>query len=328
MQYRWLGTTGIQISAVSFGAGPVPALLTRSNAAADQRATVRRAIEAGINWFDTAATYGDGRSELALGQAFAELGGPDVHIATKVRLSPEGLGDIRDQVLSSVEASLRRLQRPRVTLIQLHNSITARRGDLPTSITPHDVLGPAGVLAAFEILRRDGLALHCGLTGLGETAALREVVRSGGFQTVQTPYHLLNPSAGTNFAPAGVEADYGNIIGECARMGMGVLAIRVFAAGALAGQPPSDHTRTTKFFPLAIYESDARRAAALARELPPETDLKELAVRFSLSHPGVSTALIGFSLPEQIDHAAAVADRGPLQPELLCRLERWWQEHC
>lgn len=327
MQYRLLGTTGIRISVVSFGAGPVPALLTRSDAVARQRATIRRAIEAGINWFDTAATYGEGQSESALGAALAELDAADVHIATKVRLTPEGLGDIRGQVFASVEASLARLRRPRVTLIQLHNSITARRGDLPTSITPDDVLGPAGVLAAFETLRREGLALICGLTGLGDAAALREVIRSGGFQTMQTPYHLLNPSAGNPISPAGAEADYGNIIGDCTRAGMGVLAIRVLAGGALAGQPPSAHTRTTKFFPLAIYESDLRRAAALARDVFPGTDIRQLAIRFSLGHPGVSSALIGFSSSEQIDEAALAAAREPLEPELLSRLERWWQEH-
>jgi aryl-alcohol dehydrogenase-like predicted oxidoreductase len=328
MQYRLLGTTGIRVSVVSFGAGPVPALLTRPDAEDRQRTTIRRAIDAGINWFDTAATYGEGQSEKALGAALAELGANDVHLATKVRLAPEGLGDIRGQVFASVEASLARLRRPRVTLIQLHNSITARRGDLPTSVTPRDVLGQAGVLAAFESLRRNGFALHCGLTGLGDVAALREVIRSGGFQTVQTPYHLLNPSAGKPFAPTGVEADYGNLIGECAGRGMGVLAIRVFAGGALAGQPPSDHTRTTKFFPLAIYESDLRRAAALARELSPGTDIRELAIRFSLDHPGVSSALIGFSSSGQIDQAASAVAREPLGPELLSRLERWWQEHC
>src|SRR5262249_40824625 len=69
MQYRPLGTTGIRISAISFGAGPVPALLTRDDAATEQLATVRAALEAGINWFDTAPTYGKGPSKSSLGTA-------------------------------------------------------------------------------------------------------------------------------------------------------------------------------------------------------------------------------------------------------------------
>jgi L-glyceraldehyde 3-phosphate reductase len=263
---------------------------------------------------------------LSLGRALRELSADHVHIATKVRLTAEGLGDIRGFVRESVDGSLQRLGRPRVSLIQLHNSITARRGDQPTSIDVADVLGPGGVLAAFRELREKGLVDHCGITGLGDAAALREVVQSGGFETIQAPYHLLNPTAGAAYAPSGIEADYGNIIDDCARQQMGVLAIRVFAGGALAGQPPSAHTLTTKFFPLAIYERDARRAAALVEELAPPLPLRELAVRFALSHAGVTSALIGFSSPAQIDETLAAAERGPLDPELIQRIERWLRQ--
>jgi aryl-alcohol dehydrogenase-like predicted oxidoreductase len=327
MQYRPLGTTGIRISAVSFGAGPVPGLLTRGDAADTQRTTLRRALDAGINWFDTAATYGDGQSELSLGRALRELSADHVHVATKVRLSTESLTDIRGFVHRSVRESLQRLGRTRVSLIQLHNSITPRRGDQPTSITPADVLGPKGVLETFRELREEQLVDHCGLTGLGEVNALREVIGSGGFESIQAPYHLLNPTAGVSFAPAGIEADYGNIFDDCARQGMGILAIRVFAGGALAGLPPSAHTKTTKFFPLAIYERDSRRAAALAKEVGPFPSLRELAIRFVLSHHSVSSALIGFSSPEQIDEALTFAERGPLDRQLVATLYHWLQHH-
>lgn len=322
MQYRALGTTGLRISAVSFGAGPVPALMTRAEGADRQLATIRRALEKGINWFDTAPTYGDGRSESSLGAALSVLDPSDVHVATKVRLPVEQLGNIRRFVVDSVEASLARLKRPQVALLQLHNSITARRGDQPTSTTADDVLGPGGVAEAFTTLREQGKIAHLGLTGLGDVPSLIEVLRSRLFDTVQVPYHLLNPSAGSVFAPTGSEANYGNLIAECERLGIGVLAIRVFAGGALAGQPPSAHTRTTKFFPLAVYERDQKRARALSAELPAETDLKELALRFVLSHHGVSSALVGFSAPNQIDEAIEFAARGPLDAELLTWLAR------
>lgn len=323
MHYCPLGKTGIQISAISFGAGPVPALLTRADAENTQRETIERALAAGINWFDTAATYGDGASEIALGRALRALSADHVHIATKVRLTTEGLSDIREFVRRSVLQSLARLGRPRVTLIQLHNSITPRRDDQPTSIAVDDVLRPHGVLASFEELRNEGLVKHLGLTGLGDPASLREVIRSGGFETIQAPYHVLNPTAGAPFAPAGVEADYGNIFSDCADQGMGVLAIRVFAGGALTGQPPSAHTLTTRFFPLALYEQDAQRAAAFNKELALPLPLDELAVRFALSHPAVTSALIGFSSPAQVDAALAAAEAGPLDIELTRRIERW-----
>jgi aryl-alcohol dehydrogenase-like predicted oxidoreductase len=322
MQYRPLGTTGIRISAVSFGAGPVPALLTRSDAADLQAETMRAALDAGINWFDTAPTYGDGQSESSLGAALARLAPSGAHVATKVRLTVDGLTDIPRYVRESVDASLRRLQRPRVSLLQLHNSITPRRGDLPTSITPEDVLGSRGVAEAFGALRRAGTAAYLGLTALGDVASLLEVVRSRLFDAIQVPYHVLNPSAGSVLVPAGIEANYGNVIGECERLGIGVLAIRVFAGGALAGQPPSTHTRTTKFFPMPVYERDQERAAALAPDLPAGLSLPELALRFALGHPGVSSALVGFAAPEQVAEAVEFAGRGPLDPEFAVWLSR------
>lgn len=325
MQYRALGTTGIRISAVSFGAGPVSALMTRAEGADRQLATIRRALEKGINWFDTAPTYGEGQSESSLGTALSVLDSSEVHVATKVRLPAEQLGNIRRFVMDTVEASLARLKRPRVTLLQLHNSITARRGDQPTSITADDVLDPGGVAEAFTTLREQGKIAQTGLTGLGDIPSLIEVLRSCLFDTVQVPYHVLNPSAGSVFAPAGSEANYGNLIAECERLGIGVLAIRVFAGGALAGQPPSAHTLTTKFFPLAVYEHDQKRAGALAKELPEQTDLKELALRFVLSHRGVSSALVGFSAPDQIDEAIEFTERGPLDAEQLTWLARRMQ---
>src|SRR5262245_22752385 len=148
LNYRPLGSTGIQISELSFGAGPVAALMTGRKSEL-QRMTIQRALDIGINWFDTAATYGDGRSETNLGAVLCELGATErVHTATKVRLMPEHLSDIKANVQASVIASLKRLGLARLTLIQLHNSITANRGDQPTSIAPRDVLGKGGVLEA------------------------------------------------------------------------------------------------------------------------------------------------------------------------------------
>jgi aryl-alcohol dehydrogenase-like predicted oxidoreductase len=322
MQYRSLGRTGIGVSALSFGAGPVPAVMTAGDPAR-QRAVVARALEAGINWFDTAAGYGAGESERALGRVLRELDAASrVHVATKVRLSDADLGDIPAAVQRSVAGSLERLGLVRVTLLQLHNSVTMRRGDEATSITPDDVLGPCGVLATFEQLRRDGIVAHLGLTALGQPAALRAVLESGEFATIQVPYNLLNPSAGATVSEEFPEANYGNLIDDCHRREIGVFAIRVFAGGALVGQPPSAHTVQTKFFPLDLYQRDVQRAARLRDVLSGRMELKDAAVRFVLGHAGVSSALIGFSEPSQIDAAVRAMEQGPLPDNVLDSLNR------
>jgi aryl-alcohol dehydrogenase-like predicted oxidoreductase len=314
MHYRPLGKTGIAISAISFGAGPVSALMV-GNEGDRQRMVIEYAIGQGINWFDTAATYGSGLSEESLGRALQQLGNPPVHVATKVRLMGDDLNDIPAAVRRSVAASLTRLRLPRLTLLQLHNSITVRRNDEPTSITPADVLGPGGVAEVFAQLRAEGLATHVGLTGIGQPVALREVIRSGHFETMQIPYHVLNSSAGREVPADFAETNYGNVIADCAQAEMGVLAIRVLAGGALAGNPPSPHTLKTPFFPLDLYQRDQQRAARLQEILGPTRPLPAEAIRFAVAHPQISSALIGFAQTSQIDEAIeALEMNSPVLP--------------
>jgi aryl-alcohol dehydrogenase-like predicted oxidoreductase len=314
--YRTLGRTGLEVSAVAFGAGPVSGLMTGTDFAA-QLATVQGALAAGINWFDTASGYGNGQSEANLGRVLSELGASDkVHIATKVRVLPEALDDPGDYVRRSVEDSLKRLGVPRVTLLQLHNGITRQRGDEPAAITQNDILAARGVAEAMAQVRDAGLVRHIGLTGTGHPDAMREVVSSGTFDTVQVPFNALNPSAGVPDSAAG-ETDYGHIISDCAAMKMGVFAIRVFAGGALLDQPPSAHTLKTPYFPLALYERDLERAKRLRERVAGRLTPTELAVRFALSHPGVSSAIIGFGSPEHVDEVARLPLDKPLPPDLL-----------
>lgn len=298
---RTLGRTGLRVSAVAFGAGPVSGLMTGPDRDA-QLATVRRALDAGINWFDTAPGYGGGASEANLGRALADLRATEVHVATKVRVPPDAADEPGEYIRRSVEGSLTALGLDRVTLVQLHNGVTSTRGDEPASITPRDA---RGVAAALRRLQDEGLVRLVGLTGTGYPAALAEVIGSGEFDTVQVPYNLLNRSAGGG--PADGEADYGDAIGTAAGQGMGVFAIRVYAAGALLDQPPSAHTLTTPYFPLALYERDLARAARLRERVAGRMAMGELAVRFVLSHPAVTSAIIGFGSPRHVDEVARLA---------------------
>jgi aryl-alcohol dehydrogenase-like predicted oxidoreductase len=107
MQYRTLGRTGLQVSVVALGAGPVSGLMTGDDADR-QTAVVRRAIELGINWIDTAAGYGQGQSEASLGRALAALNAASrMHVATKVRITPEGCAHPRGCTTRSLPAAVR-----------------------------------------------------------------------------------------------------------------------------------------------------------------------------------------------------------------------------
>ena len=120
MEYRTLGKTGLRVSALGFGCGNVGGLIIREEPRTRVRA-VARAIEAGINYFDTASMYGNGQSEQNLGQVLNELK-PDVYVGTKVRIRPDEMGDMRGAIQRSVEASLTRMAREQVDLIQLHTT--------------------------------------------------------------------------------------------------------------------------------------------------------------------------------------------------------------
>ena len=315
-----LGQTGIYVPRLSFGAGPVSGLMT-GNDRRQQCAVIERAIDLGINWFDTAATYGEGTSESNLGQALEELGvARKVHVATKVRLMPDQLGNLRDNVERSIQQSLKRLRIEQISLLQVHNSITTQRGDEPTSLTPADLLGREGVLEAVQPFVKNEVVRHLGLTGIGHPEPMREVVRSGEFATIQVPYSLTNPSAGQPMSADFPEADYGNIIRECTDQKMGVFVIRVFAGGALVGNSPSDHTHKTRFFPLDLYQRDQSRAKQCEAVLPEKMQLREAALRFAISHPGVTSAIVGFGEPEHVELAAEMLKQGPLPEDLASQL--------
>src|SRR5260221_13956278 len=124
MQKRKLGRTGLEVSVLGYGAGAVGGLFTKG-AAADQERAVARAIEAGINYFDTAALYGNGESERNLGRVLKSLKA-DVGVGTKVRLGGQHRADVGKAIVQGMEDSLKRMGRDHVDLFQLHNPLVAK----------------------------------------------------------------------------------------------------------------------------------------------------------------------------------------------------------
>src|SRR6201984_2177565 len=124
---RRFGRTGLDVSLLGFGCGAVGGLMIKGTAA-DQERAVGRALELGINYFDTAQMYGNGESERNLGRVLKSLK-PDIFVGTKVRVPDGERSRIGTAVTASLEASLQRLQLDHVDLFQLHNHITADGSD-------------------------------------------------------------------------------------------------------------------------------------------------------------------------------------------------------
>src|ERR1051325_6498548 len=149
MQLRAFGRSGMRLSVLGFGCGAVGGLMVRGDPADQQRA-IARAIDAGVNYFDTAVLYGDGLSEKNLGRALRALKPEGVVVGTKVRVPPGA--PIADAVTTSLDGSLARLGLERVDILHLHNPVTGAGGGSALSIA--QVLDD--VVPAFERLRREG----------------------------------------------------------------------------------------------------------------------------------------------------------------------------
>ena len=137
MEKRKLGRTGLDVSLLTFGCGAVGGLMTKGDPA-DQTRAVQRALELGINFFDTAPLYGNGASETNVGRIFRELK-PDVVLGTKVNVPPDQKSNVAAAINQSIDESLKRLQRDHVDLLQLHNSISPE--GRPRDLHPDVVLG-------------------------------------------------------------------------------------------------------------------------------------------------------------------------------------------
>lgn len=325
MQYRTLGGTGIKISEIGFGCGNNAVLMVRASFEEQLRA-VRRALDLGINYFDTAFAYGLGRSEENLGKILNELGASAV-VSTKIRLEPEAAGDLKSATIQAVEAGLKRLQKKSVDLIQLHNRVMLERNPGKRfSLTPKDVLGRKGVLEGFKEMRDQGKVGYFGFSGLGDPEALHEVVDSGEFHSVQAYYNLLNPSAGQTI-PSGFSAlDYGRLINRAAAKNMGIAVIRVLAAGALTSNPDAGGGSSPEALsPGSDYAVDLERAEKV--KFVVDDDIKSLtqaAIRFALMKPEVSAVLVGFSNTGHIDEAVACSGAGGLSEKAMARLRKLW----
>jgi aryl-alcohol dehydrogenase-like predicted oxidoreductase len=320
MEMRVFGRTGLRLSVLGFGCGAVGGLMVRGDPL-DQERTIARAMAAGVNYFDTAVQYGNGESEKNLGRVLHRLKPSDTVIGTKVRLPSASFGRIADAVATSLEESLTRLRRDQVDIFHLHNAITETGGGETLSV--RQVLDE--IVPTFERLRQQGKTRFLGLTAVGDTAALHQVIDAGAFDSAQVVYNMLNPSAACELPKNYPAQDYRQLFEQTRQAGVGVIGIRVLAGGALSGSTDRHPIASPPPEPIGSamsYDADVARARRLMPLVKEgfAASLTEAATRFAISHSAIGTILVGIATPHQFEDALAAVAKGPLPPAALERL--------
>ena len=312
MQYAILGRTGLRVSRVGCGGGGIGQVWGPTTEAESVR-TIHRALELGVNFFDVAPSYGNGKAEEALGRALQGRQ-EQVVVATKVRLAAEEMHDVAGAVRRSVEASLRRLRRETVDVLHVHNRFTPRRGDLSHSLSAADALGP--VLDAYRQMQHTGKTRFIGISAMEpDVPTVRRIMHSGHFDTVLAYYNFLNWTA-QEPAPPGVSLwDNGQIIPLAKSLGMGVIGIRSHAAGALTQQVDRPIPPGT---PLAHDVASAQILGFLLEG--PIRTLSQAAMVFCLMNRDIATTVPGVKNVAEIEELVGCVALPPIPPQHLTRL--------
>ena len=318
MRYVRLGSTGVKVSRICLGCMSYgttewrPWVLTEEAA----RPFIRRALEQGINFFDTADVYSSGVSEEILGRAIRDFAKRDqVVIASKVHSAmgdgPNDKGLSRKHILSAVEASLRRLGTDHIDLYQIH------RFDPETPIEE--------MAEALDILVRSGKVRYIGASSMFAWQFMKSLAiqaREGlaRFQTMQNHYNLAYREEEREMMPL------------CVDQGIGVIPWSPLARGRLAGSKSAGTQRsTTDEYQNRLYNKQEAldapviaRCAEVAKErgVPPS----QIALAWLLSKPGIVAPIVGATKPHHLDDAIAASEI-TLKPEEIGRLEELYQPH-
>jgi aryl-alcohol dehydrogenase-like predicted oxidoreductase len=310
LDYRPLGRTGVQVSKLCLGTMMFGAWGNTDHD--DSIRIIHRALDAGINFVDTADVYSDGESEEIVGKALTGRR-DDVVLATKFWGSmdddPNRGGVSRRWIIAEVENSLRRLGTDWIDLYQMHR---------PVPDTDLDE-----TLGALADLVRQGKVRYVGSSSFsaGQMVEAQWVARERGrqrFVTEQPPYSIL---------VRGIELD---VLPTAARHGMGILTYSPLAGGWLSGRWTADSSPTSPArqrlaarFDMSLPENQRKlEAAEQLAKVADEVGLPliELAVAFVVNHPAVTSAIIGPRTMEQLDSQVPAADV-VLDPTVLDRID-------
>ena len=314
MEYAQLGRTGLTVSRAGFGGGGIGQVWGPTSER-EAIASVHRALDLGITFFDVAPSYGDGKAEEALGKALEGRTEPVV-VATKVRLRADEMADVSGAVRRSVDTSLRRLRRDSVDVLHVHNRFTAARGEVADSLSADDVLGP--VLDAYREVQQAGKTRFIGLSAMDHhVPSMHRILETGEYDTVLAYYNLLNRTAQAPPPDGATLFDNGQIIPLAKSHDMGVIGIRSHAAGALTDaldRPPRPGD--------ALMQKDLGSAGKLGFLLEgPIRTLSQAAMVFCLMNPDIHTTVPGVKNVAEAEETGGCVGLPPIPPEHLEELQ-------
>lgn len=313
MKYRTLGRTGFEVSEIGYGAWGIGGKQWLGGTDDESTAALRRAIELGVNLIDTALAYGDGHSEKLVGEVVRRAE-RKIYVATKVPpkngIWPAQTGtSIREvfpyaYIVESAEESLRNLGLETIDLLQLH-------------VWQPEFLAADDWRRAFEDLKRGGKVRSVGISVTEhDPDSVLDAVRTDLIDAVQVIYNIFDQAPERNLLPL------------CLEKNVGVLARVPLDEGALSGTM----TESTKFpsgdFREYYFRGDrkkqvVRHVDALLKDLGPSGGpLPDLALRFCLAHPAVTSVIPGMRTVKHAESNSRLPDLGALPGSTLAILKR------
>ena len=317
MKIRRFGRTEFKISQLTFGGGWVGGILIDPDKEIMHKA-LSLASEKGINWIDTAESYSEGKSEKNIGDLLSSFSNDTFQISTKARLDPNSSECIVSQIDRKIDASLARLQRNFVELYQLHNRI--QNVSDKNNFSVKDILKKGGVADAMEKFKSDGRIKSIGITALGDIDAINEVVLSDCFDVAQIYYNLLNPSASFSSPGKWNDHNFSNLIKNCKSKDMGLMNIRIYAAGYLATDKRHGREMPITF---GIDETELNKRVKKINLIMKDIQgtKAQKALRYGLSNDDMSTIVIGLAEISHLEEALEGYELGSLDEEILRKIE-------
>jgi aryl-alcohol dehydrogenase-like predicted oxidoreductase len=314
MKYRKLGRTGLEVSDIAHGLWGMSGWSGSDDN--ESLAAMQQALNLGCNFFDTAWAYGEGKSDGLLGEIMQRNSGKRIYAATKIppgnlrwpARSEYKYSDVfsAQHVFKYADLLRKQLKVDTIDLLQFHVWSDAWTDEPEFRST-------------VEKLKRDKWIHHFGLSiNRWEPENGIKALRTGLVDVVQVIYNIFDQAPEDELFPA------------CQELNVGVIARVPLDEGSLGGKMtletrfPKDDWRAGYFGPENLPKT-IRHVEALKKILPPEMTLPEMALRFILSHPAVSTTIAGMRKPTHVTENIATSDAGPLDKDLLAELKkhRW-----